>query len=432
MNSTASRMKNKLFQNAENLTRNSTYPLQNNSFTVHQTQDSSTSLEDGVEALVKNLSYLQKSKSAHLQWTSQELKEVNDQDISEVLPQKNHLTSDTLFALKVIDALDSNIAVLNIHGVIIAVNTAWENFGSNNGAQRNSSIGINYLKICESVTEGENADDALRMARGLKEVIAGTKKSFEFEYPCHAPFEQRWFCAKVNNFKYQGERYIVVAHENVSFQKKAAEKIQRSIVETHHRVKNNLQLIATLVELNRADTDDPSIQNLLKKVRSHLVSMAAVHDLLTSESKEQRSGIEDTKICSSDLLQKVINSLSQLSERHTVTTAIEPLRLLSKTLGSIAVITNELILNALKYSSQQIHFTFQKRKGYIHFSVHDNGMGFFDGFNLQKHSQTGFQVISLITEYELGGRLFIKQSKKLGGAEVEVVIPFRESNWKNS
>jgi two-component sensor histidine kinase len=353
------------------------------------------------------------------------LTENSQSRLKQELKQRGAFFFGESFEAKVINSLNAHIAILDGQGQIVAVNASWERFAKLNDARGNFSVGANYLSVCDSVEPGECSDDAKRMASGIRSVIFGEKDSFELEYPCHAPNEQRWFCAKVNPINHEGKPYIVVSHENVSFQKKAAEKVQRSIVETHHRVKNNLQLIATLVELNRADTDDPSIHDLLKRIRVHLISMASIHDLLTSESKEMRSGVEDYKISSSDLLRKVVTSLLELSPRHIILADLEYIKLPAKTLGSIAVITNELLLNALKYSHNEVQFKFYTEKDFIQVVIEDNGKGFFEGFEMSNDANTGLQVVSSIAEYELGGKLFISRSEILGGAKVMVTIPYQ-------
>jgi PAS domain S-box-containing protein len=114
-----------------------------------------------------------------------------------------------------LDSLSSHIAVLDSDGVILAVNERWRSFADDNHFQGHGhGVGDNYLLTCE----GENVcdDDAIAAARGIREVIQGTREDFSHEYPCHGDNEERWFVMRVTRFVVNEGVRVVVAHENVS------------------------------------------------------------------------------------------------------------------------------------------------------------------------------------------------------------------------
>ncbi len=104
----------------------------------------------------------------------------------------------------VLDALTSNIAVLDDDGVIQFVNAAWDEFAHVNGGAR-VGIGAPYLDACREVPEIRTA---------IEGVLAGNRKFFECEYPCHSPTEERWFVMHVH--RTQDGRRTVVSHTNVT------------------------------------------------------------------------------------------------------------------------------------------------------------------------------------------------------------------------
>ena len=97
------------------------------------------------------------------------------------------------FMRDVLDSLPEHVAVLDERGVVIAANAAWEAFGRENGGS-SSAIrpGIDYLAVCRHAVQAGDSVAALALS-GLEAVLAGWRRSFALEYPCHAPDRQRWY-----------------------------------------------------------------------------------------------------------------------------------------------------------------------------------------------------------------------------------------------
>ena len=116
----------------------------------------------------------------------------------------------------IIDALAEHIAVLNTHGVITLVNSAWRRFAVDNGDAelRHSGLGVNYLDVCQDLGEpNDNTADAAQ--RGVRDVLEGRRAQYSLEYPCHSPTEERWFVMHVS--KVGGEQPgAVVSHVNIT------------------------------------------------------------------------------------------------------------------------------------------------------------------------------------------------------------------------
>lgn len=128
----------------------------------------------------------------------------------------------------ILDSLSSHIALIDPAGVIIAVNAAWRRFATANEYQiSDHGVGQNYLTVCEA-TAGVGAPDALAVANGLREVLAGTATSFSHEYPCHSPAERRWFLVTITPVSENRRVGAVVAHTNISQRKLAEEALQAS------------------------------------------------------------------------------------------------------------------------------------------------------------------------------------------------------------
>ena len=126
-----------------------------------------------------------------------------------------------------LDGLASHLAVVNSAGEVVFTNKAYRDFAEQNGAEPNTvSERVNYLAICDAAT-GKDADYARAFARGLREVIAGARPTFELEYPCHAPNEQRWFLARVTRFPGDDAGLVIVAHENITARIETEQQLKR-------------------------------------------------------------------------------------------------------------------------------------------------------------------------------------------------------------
>ncbi|RFF32304.1 EAL domain-containing protein [Wenzhouxiangella sediminis] len=128
-----------------------------------------------------------------------------------------------------INSLPAHIAMLDEAGVIVDVNDQWRHFGEQNAHDSaDFGVGTNYVELCESAS-GACSDEAESVARGLKDVLRGTRESFALEYPCHSPEEQRWFRVMFNRLAAdEDDRAGAVAmHIDITARKQAEQQINR-------------------------------------------------------------------------------------------------------------------------------------------------------------------------------------------------------------
>ena len=112
-----------------------------------------------------------------------------------------------------LEHLPSHICILDSSGSIVAVNRAWRDFSAGNGGRESLTCqGSNYLEVCDAAAGDSHA---ARFASGLREVLQGQRAAFDFEYPCHAPHELRWFAVRVRDLGTEPRR-VLVEHDNIS------------------------------------------------------------------------------------------------------------------------------------------------------------------------------------------------------------------------
>ena len=130
-----------------------------------------------------------------------------------------------------INSLPAHIALLDDQARIIDVNDQWRRFGRENQfAGPDFGVGDNYLAICERAS-GDQADEAGKVAQGLREVMQGERASFSLEYPCHSPGQLSWFRVSINPLvkaeKAVTQHGIVVMHLDITERKLAEQELNR-------------------------------------------------------------------------------------------------------------------------------------------------------------------------------------------------------------
>jgi PAS domain S-box-containing protein len=128
----------------------------------------------------------------------------------------------------ILDSLQDHIAVLDPAGSIIAVNQAWQDFATANGAAAMSdvSVGANYLEVCrKAIKTGDGT--AKQVFEGLVSVLRGNDDQFAMDYECPAPSGERWFKMTVLRQKPPG-RGAIILHSDITDRKKTEEALRRS------------------------------------------------------------------------------------------------------------------------------------------------------------------------------------------------------------
>ncbi len=125
------------------------------------------------------------------------------------------------FLETVLNGVSAEIAIVDHHGSITAVNDAWRRFAEKNGFRgRDHGIGSNYLEVCQAA-HGPSSEGAAEAAAGLEAVLAGQVDTHYQEYPCHSNGQQRWFQLRVRRATFGGRTWAITAHEDITEVKQA-------------------------------------------------------------------------------------------------------------------------------------------------------------------------------------------------------------------
>jgi PAS domain S-box-containing protein len=225
----------------------------------------------------------------------------------------------------------------------------------------------------------------------------------------------------LSKVKYDGKKIINTVWRDLTEKKKAEAEIQKNLKEKeillkeiHHRVKNNLQIISSLLNLQLNHITDSQLRNILLSSKNRIHSMCKIHEMLY-QSKDL-SHIEFGKYVN-ELLQNLAESVKGPHHNIKITTKIKNLFLNINTAIPLGLLMNEIVSNALKHGiinnkKGKISVIFQERKNGKHImEISDDGIGYNGNHKNNKTQSLGFQLMNSLTE-QLNGKLLKLNSKK--------------------
>jgi two-component system, sensor histidine kinase PdtaS len=228
----------------------------------------------------------------------------------------------------------------------------------------------------------------------------------------------------------RAERSAKKAMDEVSERREAEARIahlntqlQRMMRETHHRVKNNLQIITALVEMQTATDHETVPADELKRIALHVRTLAHLHDLLTDVATE-KADLELVSV--SALFKKLAPMLQATLGPHRLTIDITDALLPTKQSSSFALLVNEIVSNAAKHGRGDIEIKFVVEDGTARLEVCDDGPGFAEGFDPIVAAHTGMDLIDTTARWDLGGEVRY-DNRPQGGARVTVTFPIIQS-----
>jgi len=195
--------------------------------------------------------------------------------------------------------------------------------------------------------------------------------------------------------------------------------------EMHHRVKNSLQQIASLLRLQIRHSEYKSLEVALNDVLSRILAIASVHDLLSREDLDHVG----LRSISDALVQHQQASLVMPDKRITFQVRGEDVHLNMTQATQIALVLNELILNAVEHgfstaSEGEIHVNVEEKDGEVGVWVSDSGDTLPPDFDMSKSGHLGLQIVESLVR-ALGGRFTLRDV--FGWTVAEVKFPRRSA-----
>jgi two-component sensor histidine kinase/HAMP domain-containing protein len=191
--------------------------------------------------------------------------------------------------------------------------------------------------------------------------------------------------------------------------------------EVHHRVKNNLQDIASLLSLQVRRLRSPEAQGALRDAIQRVKGLALVHDLMSHSSPE----CLDLMALVQEIKSRMLQALAAPEQALVIEVEGSPLRLPSPLVQSAALVLNELASNALKHAFRDrdqgyLRIAVAERDGQVELTIQDDGPGFPPEVLRGSQRGLGLTIVETLVQRDLNGCLEWSNDP---GATVRVTFP---------
>ncbi len=286
---------------------------------------------------------------------------------------------------------------------------------------------INFYK------EGESRDTITRV---IQEAIEnGT--SYEEELQIITAKDNECWIRAIGEAEFSEGKCIRLygSFQDIHNQKMAEKQLLESLrekevllMEIHHRVKNNLAIISSMMQLQAFETDNDEVIDQLMDGQSRVQTIANIHELLYKTESLSRIKFDENIRELSDHIAKTIKSDTQIELEFD----LEPIELNINQAIPCSLIMNELFTNTFKHAfgerqSGRVTITLSEKGREISLRIADDGQGLPDDFSLASPTTIGHKIIQVLTN-QLNGDLSWNSDKE----GTRFVLKFEKKEIKGS
>jgi PAS domain S-box-containing protein len=250
---------------------------------------------------------------------------------------------------------------------------------------------------------------------------------------CHEHFKIKHWTFEDQDFA-SSMAYLVSLGIEASKRKKAEEKLKASLKEKeilmkeiHHRTKNNLTIISSLLNLQSRYINDKEALDVFKESQNRARSMALIHEKLYSSGDLRKIDFgEYIRSLTTELFHSYKTSSGIKLNMH-----IDNVDLDINTSVPLALIVNEIVTNSLKYAFPDkkkgtISVNFNRKSDELQLIVADNGIGFPNHVDFKNTNSLGMQLVNSLTE-QIDGKIMLDETEG-----TKFIINFKEKFYQDS
>jgi two-component sensor histidine kinase len=203
---------------------------------------------------------------------------------------------------------------------------------------------------------------------------------------------------------------LILVHDETEAREKARQfqVLATMMKEVHHRVKNNLQTIASILRMQARRSDDPEVRLQLAEAVNRIFTVAVIHEFLSLN--------DDQMINVRDVCQRIITQTQRAAVMpgKQITMAVEGpmIRLPSQQATACVLVANELVLNALEHAfdgraSGSVLVRLTDKGDQMVLQVQDDGVGLPDSFD--EVESLGLTIVRTLVESDLKGEFVLER-----------------------
>lgn len=345
---------------------------------------------------------------------------IMEQDITEQVSQEKKVKdlmetaeqlSETLFKVtfsegKISNILPDGLLILDKNGEITYYNIAARDAFDRIGFRGKE---IKRKKIVDILPELDFRYDVLAEQMYIESQIGGLNLAFT--------------SVPLKSFDETAAGALMLIRDITEIRVKEKELMLQSVVikEIHHRIKNNLQTVASLLRLQARRVDSEQTKKALHDSISRILSIAVVHEVLSKEGMD----MVDVRSVLTQMIDMIIHNMVDRDRHIVINLTCDSFTLFSRQATSLILIINELVHNALEHAFVSrdrgiINIEVKQECNEILLVVADNGIGF-NKQDLNKSNSLGLNIIRTLVEEDLKGIINIIGQR---GTKVEVKFPF--------
>ena len=316
---------------------------------------------------------------------------------------------DLLLHAQALDNMLEGVQIFKIDdGIIIYTNNAFVNML---GYNKNELIGTHTSSIIAATKRSPEETAAA--------IISKLTTHGEWEGELYNIKKDRtvfWTRAKASVFKHSVLGKIgIVVQEDISERKKADEKIKAALYEKetllrelYHRTKNNMQVIRSIISLQRAYSNNHEVEMMFQETENKIQAMALVHQKLYQSKDLSKINLAEYF---GELVDLIMSSYHEPTGEIERELDLQDIHVLIDYAIPCGLILNELLSNSLKHAFHRSAKGLIKIKlsrndqGEINLEYSDNGTGVPQDFNFRSQKTLGLQTIITITEHQLQGKI---------------------------
>lgn len=216
--------------------------------------------------------------------------------------------------------------------------------------------------------------------------------------------------------------------DKVEFETRLIESVQEKEIllkEVHHRVKNNLQVISSILNLQSSYVEDEKTLEIINESQNRIRSMSYIHESLYQTKDFSSIDFHDYI---TNLIQNLVHSYQIYTSETKLNLKVDRVQLVLDQATPCGLILNELVSNSMKYAypegkEGEIQVEIKEEGGKVKIRVDDFGVGLPEGFKIEDSDSLGLDLVDTLVD-QIDGELILNTEK---GTKYLIIFDNQES-----